>query len=332
MAECGGSQFHEGNTASFSVLMSVYRAEKPEFLQAAIDSIFRQTVPPGEFVLVCDGPLTEKLEQVIRSIGNRQAKESANQRGKTMCNRSERISEAEANDDSATQSIQPMKREIKVHVIRLQENRGLWAALNAGIKACSNEIVMRMDSDDIALSDRCEKQLYYMETHPEIDVCSGQIAEFAETPRQITGYRMLPCTDPELRVFAKKRNPINHMAAAFRKGAVLSVGGYRNVPFAEDYDLWVRMLLNGSRLGNLPDTLVYARTGNGMIARRGGWRYAKSSRALQRSFFRSGFLSRGEYVRNCIVRTAVSLFPARARQVFYRKSLRRQAGSLIETT
>lgn len=285
-------KLHLDRQAAYSVLMSVYHAENPEFLRMAIDSIYRQTVYPGEFVLVCDGPLPEPLERVIHSFENSHG---------------------------------------EFRVLRLPENRGLWSALDEGIRICSHEIIIRMDSDDIALPERCEKQLRYLEDHPEVDVCSGQIAEFAETPRKITGYRILPCTDQALQAFAKKRNPINHMAAAFRKAAVLAAGGYRNVPYAEDYDLWVRMILNGSRLGNLPDVLVYARIGNGMIARRGGRQYARSARMLQKSFYKAGFLSRGEYLRNCAVRTAVSLLPERARQLFYRKTLREQEGRLIET-
>ena len=108
----------------------------------------------------------------------------------------------------------------------------------------------------------------------------------------------------------------------FRKSSVLDAGNYQPVPFAEDYDLWVRMLCNGCQAANLPDVLVYARTGNGMIQRRGGIQYIKSIYALQRRFLKYGFISHMEFIRNCLIRTIAGLMPGQLRGFLYQFFLR----------
>ena len=146
-------------------------------------------------------------------------------------------------------------------------------------------------------------------------------------PGRITGIRSLPCQYKEILTFARKRNPMNHMAVMMRRSAVLAVGNYHPVPGAEDYELWVRLLQAGYKAENLPDILVYARTDNGMIKRRGGISYARAALNLQKTFFKSGFLNRREYLRNCVIRVTASLIPASVRGILYQKKLR---GTLSE--
>ena len=128
----------------YSVLMSVYHKEKPEYLKQAIESIQAQTLQTDDFVLVCDGPLSDALDKVVAT---------KQQEMGTILN-----------------------------VVRLAKNGGLGNALNVGIKHCRNELVARMDSDDIAYPDRCEKQIEVFNTHPEVSICSGIVEEFTTEP------------------------------------------------------------------------------------------------------------------------------------------------------
>ena len=253
----------------YSVLMPVYRKENPFYFYRAALSMMKQSVSPDEFVLVCDGPLTEELDAVIRKL-------------------EETWSE-------------------QVKIVRLPENRGIGPALAAGVESCRNNLIARMDSDDIACPERCEKQLVQFRGNPALALASGAIAEF--------GYE-------EILIFARKRNPMNHMAVMMRRDAVLAVGNYRAVKGAEDYELWVRMLQAGYRAENLPDVLVYARTGNGMMQRRGGLAYARENIRLQTHFYKSGFLTFPEYISNCAVRVAASILPVGIRGYLYQKKLR----------
>ena len=183
----------------YSVLMSVYQQDNPCFFRTAIESMLNQTVPANDFVLVCDGPLTPELNAVIHEMS--------------------------------------LQNKNLFQVLRLETNMGLGNALNIGLTACRNNLVARMDSDDISLPDRCELQLKAFQDNPELALCSGMIAEFETTPSQIKSVRHVPLTHDEIIRFSKKRNPMNHMAVMYRKNAVLSSGSYIEVSLAEDYYL-----------------------------------------------------------------------------------------------
>lgn len=166
-------------------------------------------------------------------------------------------------------------------IIHLPTNQGLGNALRVAVKNCSYELVARMDSDDISIPTRFEKQLDAFVLHPKVDIIGGQITEFSSDPTQVIGIRQVPLTDTEIKTYLTKRCPLNHVSVMFKKKAVEKVGGYQDWYCNEDYYLWARMALKGAVFANVPDTLVYVRTGMQMSARRGGWRYFKSETALQ---------------------------------------------------
>lgn len=270
----------------YSVLMSVYGREKSEYLQAALMSILNQTVLPYEIVLVCDGPLTDELEQVLESFQE------------------------------------------YLTLVRLKKNEGLGRALSEGLQYCSCEWVVRMDSDDIAVRNRCEKQLEYVQQHPEVDVLSGTLAEFEgnaltaeEAQQHILSYKTLPVTDQEIGAYIKYRNPMNHPCVMFRKSKVLQAGGYEPCDLFEDYDLWVRMYLRHCNFANLTDTILYMRINN-MHKRRGGIRYAKAIIHFWNQMYRRRVITLPQYCCTIILRVAVSLLPNQIRKIIYDKKLR----------
>ncbi|HEX4039817.1 MAG TPA: glycosyltransferase [Acidobacteriaceae bacterium] len=265
-----------------SVLISVYSGESAAHFKECLESLARQTVPAGEVLIIKDGPLGENLEEVIALYSGG----------------------------------------LPIRTVALQQNVGLGSALSAGVEECRFDKIARMDADDICALDRLELQAKFFEAHPEIDVVGGSIREFDADPLLGATERRLPSEHMAIEALAATRNPINHMTVAFRKRAVLAAGNYRPRQGFEDYDLWVRMLLNGSRFHNLPDVLVFARCGNGMQRRRGGWDYARREAALFWSFRSAGFLSTGQAARTIICRTPARLLPASLRTQLYNYFLR----------
>ncbi len=270
--------------ARYTVLMSVYAKEKNEYLTASLDSIVAQSLPPSQLVLVCDGPLTEALDAVIEAFEERY----------------------------------PF-----LDVVKLPKNVGQGPALNHGLACCQNELIIRMDSDDIAFSDRCEKQLRYM-LENSLDLCSAAVDEFTGD-RRITSRRSLPCDYDVLMRFARLRNPINHPCAAFRKSMVEKVGGYRHMPLFEDYDLWARMILTGARLGNLSEPLLFMRAGSEFYSRRSGFTYCLNIISFWREMRRIGFCGPLRAWMNTVGRCAISLLPVRWVVAVYGKLLRKNA-------
>ena len=216
--------------SKYSVLMSVYHREKLEYLKQAIESIQAQTLPTDDFVLVCDGPLTEALDAVI----------AAKQQQMGGC----------------------------LQVVRLAQNCGLGNALNEGIRRCKNELVARMDSDDIAYPDRCEKQLAVFRDHPEVSICSGIVEEFTTDPEVVDARRVPPETNAEIVAFSKKRCPFNHPCVMYKKSAVEAVGSYQDFYLLEDYNLWLRMLMAGYQGYNIQEPLYSMRDDRNAISRR----------------------------------------------------------------
>jgi len=254
----------------FSVLISVYFKENSSFFEKALSSIWNdQTLQPTEIVVIKDGELTPELENVLHGFLKRA----------------------------------PLK------LITLDKNVGLGTALAIGLKACSCEIVARMDSDDICDPSRFEKQINFLINNPDISLLSANIAEFDVDHKNPSNIRTVPNSHKEIIEFSKLRNPMNHMAVMFRKTAVLDSGGY--IPFLgyEDYYLWVRMLLKGYKAHNLQESLVYARVGNNMLARRQGFKFFKQEIKLQFEFVKLGHINFIQLSRNILLRALPRLFP-----------------------
>lgn len=272
---------------NFSVLISVYAKEDPAYLELALLSIENQTLMPNEIVVVKDGQLTDELDNII-----------------ARCRKNSDI---------------PYK------VVNIVHNLGLGRALNHGLEYCTYQWIARMDSDDIATADRFEKQIAYLQKHPDISVLGGSICEFDHDVWECDKERKTPKKHTEILKYSKYRNPINHMTVMFKKEDALSVGGYLPLNGFEDYYLWIRMLQHRFLFANLEDILVKVRIGNDMISRRRGWRYIKNEWLFEESARREGFLTRYEMQRNIFLRTVARIMPSFILKRVYKK-LRKRKG------
>ena len=267
----------------FSVLLSIYYKESPEFLQECFNSILSQTLQPNEIILVKDGPINNELDSVITEYA----------------------------------SLMPMLK-----IIPLTENQGLGKALNEGLKHCSHDIVARMDTDDICKPDRFEKQISIFKTNNDIDIVSAWIEEFEENTSNILSVRKLPETHSEIYAYGKKRCPINHPVVMFKKKAVLAAGGYMHLPLFEDYYLWIRMLVNGAKFYNIQESLLYFRTSEAMFMRRGGLKYALTEVSFLWKMHEIGYVNFFSTIKSILIRFTVRLMPNSVRSLIYKKLLR----------
>lgn len=276
------SGFEDG----YSVLMSVYGKEKPEYLKASISSMLAQTLPFADFVLVCDGPLPRKLEAIVEWASG------------TMGER--------------------------FQCVRLLENRGLGNALRIGLRYCRCPVVARMDSDDLSRPDRCRLQMEKIKAG-EYDIVGGSLLEFEKTPGDLDRMRVLPETPEKIMEFARERNPFNHPCVMFRKEAVQTAGGYQDFPGFEDYYLWMRMLKNGCRGWNIQEVVLDMRIGNGMYARRGGKEYVRNLICFQKYLKKEKMIGTGRFFWNCFCRSMVALVPGKLRSSLYDCFLRKKS-------
>lgn len=264
----------------FSLLLPVYGRDDPAHLDRSLRSaVDDQTRPPAEVVIVQDGPVGAALRDVIAA--------------------------ARARVD------------VPVTVVELQHNIGLGPALDAGLDACSYDIVARQDADDISLPHRFEVLVPLVETGD--DLVGSALLEFGDSETDIVGQRTPPTEPREIARYARFHDPFNHPSVVYRRSAVQAVGGYERLDLMEDYWLFARMIQHGARVRNVSEALVLYRVGAGAYARRGGRALLRSEVELQRRMRTCGFTTRSQYVRNVAVRGGYRLVPQKVRRVAYRR-------------
>lgn len=269
---------------NFSVLMSLYQREKPEYARECFESLLRQTVPAQEWVIVEDGPLTQELYCLLEEYQN--------------------------------------KYPGLIKRVPLKENVGLGNALREGVLHCTNDLIARMDTDDIARPDRFEKQLAMFAQNPSLDICGSHIIEFEGDISNELSRRTVPIGEKEILQYQKRRDSFNHMTVMYRKTAVLKAGNYQEALLMEDSLLWVNMMRTGANCANVDDFLVYARTGSAMIDRRGGWAYYKKYKSGRKKILATGYISQWDYRVTLLVQLVVALLPNVLRRFVFEKLLR----------
>jgi glycosyltransferase involved in cell wall biosynthesis len=257
----------------FSVLMSLYDRENPDFLRQSLQSLVDSTVRPNEVVLVEDGPISRALTAVVDEF----------------------------------------REYLNVVSLPLISNVGFPAALNFGLSKCSYELVARFDTDDICLPDRFFSQLDFMKSNPQVAAVSGVVREFDSSTGEWLGLRQPPCCHEDILRYAKLRSPLNHPAAMFRKSVVLAVDGYPSdmKTAYEEYVLWVRIILAGHRLANLEQVIVYMRAGKAQVLRRSGIRYAIQEYKFAGLMRALGFFDYFDFIRFIFFRIPIRFLPKR---------------------
>lgn len=273
------------NQIRFSVSMCVYKNDDAEHFHTAIESIINQIVKPDEIVLVVDGPIPKSIDDVIRIYEN----------------------------------------EDYFKVIRLPQNVGHGNARRISLKNCRYELVALMDADDISLPDRFEKQVKCFKADSALSIVGSNIKEFIDTTENIVGIRKVPENDFEIKKYLKMRCPFNQVTVMFKKTEVEKAGGYQDWYQNEDYYLWIRMFMCGSKFMNLNESLVLVRVGREMYKRRGGFMYFRSEAKLQRYMLTNRVISVPLYIYNTMVRIAVQvLIPNWLRVYLYNNFARKR--------
>jgi len=253
----------------FSVLMSVYKNDKPEWFAQAMESIVCQTRLPDEVILVVDGPIPSCLVKAINFFLAKHPK--------------------------------------ILRVIWLEKNCGLGISRKIGLENCSHNLVAFMDSDDIASNNRFERQIACFQEDGDLSLVGGLISEFIDSPENIIGIRKVPEKDFAIKEYLKSRCPFNHVTVMLKRDSALEAGNFLDWYCNEDYYLWVRMFLKGYKFYNLQEVLVNVRVGKEMYERRGGMKYFKSEAKLQIFMWRNGIISVARLFINVFIRLLVQV-------------------------
>ena len=271
---------------TLTVLMTAYSGTSVEELERSVASITGQTRPPEEFLVVVDGPVPAELEAAI----------------------------------DAAAAAHP-----SVRVERLPVNVGSGLASARGLELATGDYVARHDSDDVSLPQRLERQMAAVEERG-LDLVGAEMLEFEGSPDHVIGRRTAPTSHEAIVRRLRLNNPVNNPTALFRRELALEVGGYSDLRYMQDYDLFGRLLAGGARAENLPEPLVLFNAGDAMIGRRGGWRMVRNDLDVQRRLRDTGAFGNVLLARNMVVRAGFRAIPPVLLKKVYGAVFRRRAG------
>lgn len=268
----------------YSVLMVLCNKELPENLNFCLESMLMQSYPPNDFVLVCRQDLTNELKIIVKSFQN----------------------------------------EFKdiFRIVSASNDESVGQALNKGMEACECNYIVRMDSDDISKPDRCLKQMTLFAIKPNLSVSGTFVEEFDSETDEIIDIKKVPVLHREILKYAKKRNPFNRQAVAFKKSAASAVGGYSDAEQFEDYELVVKMLMNDCYGQNIPEPLVRYRVDEDTFRQRKSMKRTKAFIRVRRTFCQYGFCKFRDLFAPCAVQCLLTVMPLRFTKWFYKKYLR----------
>ena len=242
----------------YSVMMSVYDQELPENLNESLESMLMQSYPPSDFVLVCDGKLTNELNIIAKSFQDEY---------KTI-----------------------------FRIIQINENVGVGKAYNIGIEACKCDYIVKMDSDDISMTNRCLKQMALFAVCPELDIVGTFVEEFDSETGKTVSVKKVPVLHDDIVEFAKR--------------------------LCEDYEFSARMIRNGAKCQNIPEVLVRYRINENTVDVRKSSKHTKAFIRVRWIIFRAGDTSFRDFLIPCMTQIALFILPRRFTAWFYRKFLR----------
>lgn len=263
-----------------SVIICVYRKDSPRYLSEALDSILNQTFQSDDIVIVVDGPIGNKLKKVLERY---------------------------------------KKKSSVIRVLYLPKNVGVGQASNEGLKICKNELVAKMDADDLSVPNRLELQVAAFNQNPKLSVLGGQLAEFVQNdPSKVVSYRKVPTKFSDIKTFARRRSPFNNQTVMYKKSVIMAVGAYPKLNRAEDYYLFSKVIVSGYLVENLSDVLALFRLDEDAYRRRKTWRHTKENIAARREIRRLGLMRRSDFIVTTAGQIAVFILPTSFMKTLYR--------------
>ena len=219
------------------------------------------------------------------------------------------------------QQVQNYLPELNIKVFRLQQNLGLSKALNIGLQECKYDIIARVDADDYCSQDRFAKQLKLIGLG--FNLIGSNIQEIDEVGL-LQNIREVPRCEIEIKKFALRRNPFNHMSIMYHRELLFAVGGYPNFHLKEDYALWV-LLLSKKMVKpiNIQENLMMVTAGRNLYSRRSSIRIL--GQELRMQFFLRKHLKKPFQlmILDFLLRFLFYFLPIQIKEFLYKKMLRK---------
>lgn len=227
-----------------SIILSLYRNDKLSFVRQSIESLLNQTYREFDLHIQYDGPINDDIDEYLHRF-----------------------------------------KDSRIVIHRRNVNKGLACSLNdllCIVLLKGYDFIVRMDADDISMSERIERQLAYMEANPDCD-CLGTWAIEIKSNGEEFFKKQMPITHEECFKFFMKRDCMIHPTVMFRRSYFDKVKAYpEDTYFGEDTMMWAEGFAAGCKFANLPEYLLKFRLDENFFERRRGWKHATSIISLRR--------------------------------------------------
>ena len=267
-----------------SCLGSVYIKSSIEEISLSLNSLFSSKYYPDEIVVVIDGEVKKEVLNFLKLFKS--------------------------------------KTKTSFKLIYNSQNLGTGLAMRKGLEKCLNDIIVRFDSDDIALPDRLKYTFEFMQNNPNIDIVSSPLIEFIHSINndEVNAYyRSIPLGE-KISKIVNFRNPINHPSVAFRKNSILAIGSYEDVKYFEDYFLWIKAVKNNLKFKNLTEPTVLMKRQT-LSTRRSGILFCLYDIKFVLKVFQQGYLKPIFHISSSIriiLKVFSFLYSILARLIFWR--------------
>ncbi|MCI9843868.1 glycosyltransferase [Flavobacterium pectinovorum] len=197
---------------------------------------------------------------------------------------------------------------LNIVIVINENNLGLPKSLNKGIDKCSNEIIFRMDSDDICLEDRFYLQLQKFISNDKLAVLGTNVCLIDDNSVEIAKSRNVPVFDADIRKTMRYKNPFNHPSVVFRKSLVQSVGGYTDVYLYEDWYLWFKLTrLKDVEFENMAERLLKYRIRS--FSERSGFNIVKAENTFYFLLFKNKYINFFVLLINVFFKSIIRVMP-----------------------
>lgn len=265
-------------TAPISVMMSTYQGNKASYLKESLDSLNNQTLIPSEIILIIDGVIDDEQMNIIKKF----------------------------------------EYAADFRYFQLEKNSGLAHCMNVALNYSTNDIVARMDADDICHPQRFEKQYDIIKNNDNMVCCSWH-SEFNYSNKNINSIKKTPENHNEIKKSLALRNIISHPTIITHKKLLLINGGYNeDVGMLEDYELHLRLIHNSVTYYCIQESFVYVRTDENQYLRRSGVKYLLNEYKFRLMCLRHNYISFNDFVVTTVVYTFFRLFPSKYKHILYK--------------
>ena len=270
-------------TKPITVLLPIHKKINfYEFKKSVNSVIYKQSIIPKEFIFIIDGPIDKKINEYIKFL----------------------------------------KKKIKythIQILKYTTNRGLGIVLKNGVIKAKYDLILRCDSDDFSKKNRVKLLYEFHLNNKHVSVIDSAMSEKIGNEKRS---RFIDNKKKNSLNFFKFRNAINHPTVLMKKKDILDAGNYENVPFFEDYYLWIKLKKKNYIFAGINKILVNTKIDFNFYERRSGKKYLKYYISFLKKCLKIKFISKFEFYLLITVRSLIILNNNKLINYFYNKFMR----------